>query len=164
MNKDELHDEIIEDLGGQVSNGQLPQFLNVLTILTFIGSGLALIGGFYNIATPEKQQQQIDLLKSMPSSNIFGSEFIEQAQVMLDNLYLIQGSAIVMAIACLIGAYLMRKLKKTGYYLYIAASVISIVVPIAVLGFGLMGIIVMLSSVFTIAFVIMYSVNVKYLS
>ncbi|NOQ74981.1 MAG: hypothetical protein GQ574_23410 [Crocinitomix sp.] len=163
MNRDELHNEIIEDLGGHVSDGQLPQFLNVLTILTFIGSGLALIMGLYNLTTVDEQQANIDLLNSMPSANFLGPEFTQAAQAALDNIYLLQGTGIIAAILCLIGAYLMRKLSKTGFFLYIVASVASVAVPISVVGFGLMGMMILIGAVFTIAFVIMYSVNFKYL-
>jgi hypothetical protein len=163
MNIDELHEEISEDVGGHASNGQLPQFLNVLTILTFIGSGLALIRGLYNIATPDQQQASIDLMKSMPQVNPFGADAVLSMQAMLDNLYLMQGSAILFAIMCILGAYMMRKLNKTGFYLYLIASIGSIVLPIAVIGFGIIGVIVLLASVITISFVIMYGVNFKYL-
>ena len=164
MNRDDLQQEIIEDFDEHVSGGQLPQFLNVLTILTFIGSGLAIIMGLYNLSTIDDQQRNIDLLKSMPSANFFGPEFIQTAQIALDNIYLLQGTGILAAIMCLVGAFLMRKLQKNGYYLYIVASAASVAVPMAVVGFGFMGMVILVGAIFTIAFVIMYSVNLKYLS
>ena len=163
MNRDELHEEIIEDMGGHASDGQLPQFLNVLTILTFIGSGLAVVLGLYNIATPDQQQESIDMMKNMSGFNPFGDGLVEGLQIMLDNLYLIQGTAILFAIMCIAGAYLMRKLKKTGFYLYLFASIGSVALPIAVVGFDLMGMMILVGAIFTIAFVIMYGVNFKYL-
>lgn len=163
MNRDELHEEIIEDVGGHASDGKLPQFLNVLTILTFIGSGLAILGGLYNLTTIDQQQANIDLLNSMPSANIFGAEFTQAAQVALDNIYLLQSTGLIAALMCIIGAFLMRKLNKTGFYLYLVASIASVAVPMAVVGFGLMGMMILVGAVITIAFVIMYGVNFKYL-
>lgn len=161
----ELTDEILE---GDFDHrpDKLPQFLNVLTILTFVGSGLAVIGAIYNMSTIEMQRQQIEDLKALYNSSSMGAfenELVASMEVMLENVYLMQGSALVIALACIGGALLMRKLKKNGFYLYTIASLASIVIPISVLGFGLMGSFVLFSSIFTIAFVIMYGVNFKYL-
>lgn len=163
MNKDELQNEIIEDMGQEVHNGQLPQFLNVLTILTFIWSGLSVLMALYNFTTIDEQERNIALLKSMPEANILGADFVASAQLALDNIFLLQGTAIVVALLCLFSAALMRKLKKTGFHLYLLASVASVAIPLLILGFGTMGLIILLGSIFTIAFIIMYGVNYKYL-
>lgn len=43
MSEENLLDEVIDDIKNE--DGKLPQMLNVLTILTFIGSGLNLLAG-----------------------------------------------------------------------------------------------------------------------
>lgn len=102
------------------------------------------------------------------SSAIFGqafnAEMIEMIRVSLDNIYLLQGSAILLATICIIGAIQMRKLKKSGYLLYVISSAISIVIPMTVFGFGIMSVMMMAGHLFTVAFVVMYSVNLKYLN
>jgi hypothetical protein len=163
MNRDDLHNEIIEDLNDGPSNGQLPQFLNVLTILTFIYTGLTVIMSLYSLSTQADQQRSIDQLRNMPGADFFGGGLADAAQIALDNIYVLQGTAVGVAIFCLIGALLMRKLKKNGYYIYVIASVVGMVVPISIIGLGTMGFAVLLGSVFTIAFIIMYGVNFKYL-
>lgn len=163
MNRDDLHNEIIEDINDDGNNGQLPQFLNVLTILTFIWTGLTVIMGLYNLTTQAEQQRSIDQIRNMPGANIFGSDMTETLQIMLDNIYLLQGVAIGVAIFCGIGAFLMRKLKKNGYYIYVVASVVGVAIPISIIGLGTMGVMVLIGSIFTIAFIIMYGVNLKYL-
>jgi Mg2+ and Co2+ transporter CorA len=47
-----------EDLLDDESNGtnELPQMLNVLTILTFIGSGLSLLSGLWGFFTMDSQK------------------------------------------------------------------------------------------------------------
>ena len=159
----QIADEILED---EFENrpDKLPQFLNVLTILTFIGSGINVIAAIYNLATIEQQKQSIALMESMRGSNPFMDDsMIESIKMMYEHIYLMQGSAIAIAIACIVGAMMMRKLKKNGFFLYTFASVLSIVIPLAVIGFGLMGMMILLGSIITIAFVIMYGVNYKYL-
>ena len=57
----------------------------------------------------------------------------------------------------------MRKLKKTGYYIYIVACLIGIIGPLAIIGSGIMGGFILLGSVFSILFIILYGVNLKHL-
>ena len=162
MSQEYLTSEILEENGGSGTN-TLPQFLNVLTILTFIGSGLAVIMSSYYLATLGQQKAQVlETQRLLEGTNsVFGSDFMEVAWLALDNAYLLQGTAIAVALACIYGALSMRKLKKSGYYIYVAASIISVAVPISVL--GLMGGLILLGAIFTVAFVIMYGVNLKYL-
>lgn len=159
-----MNDEILEDDYDQV-NHTLPQFLNVLTILTFIGSGLTLIMAFYNLATIEQQRTQIEQTKRMLDNNpfSFGKDMMRGAEIMLDNIYLMQGTAILVAIACIYAALQMRKLNKNGFYIYSAACVVSIAVPLSFVGFGFMGGIILSSAIFSIAFIIMYGVNLKHM-
>ena len=161
----EISDEILE---GDVrsSKNELPMFLNVLTILTFIGSGFGVIGSIYNFATIEQQKESIQMLEelvAMDNNPFMGADMLESMKVMYENIYLIQGTALLVAIGCLIGAFMMRKLQKNGFYIYTAACVIGVAVPLAVIGFGMMGMMIVLGSVFSIAFIIMYGVNYKYM-
>ena len=122
--------------------------------------------GVYNLSTVDMQRQQIETSREIYRNSgmeEFGAEIIKSTEVMLDNIYIIQGSALAVALACIAGALLMRKLKKNGFYLYLIASIASVAIPISIIGFGLMGGIILASSVFTLAFVIMYAVNLKYM-
>ena len=166
---DYIKNETLDNDGNNQYSGGLPSFLNVLTILTFIGSGLGIIGGLYGLTTIDQQKEAIQIMENMPgSSAIFGqafnAEMTEMIRVSLDNIYLLQGSAILLATICIIGAIQMRKLKKSGYLLYVISSAISIVIPMTVFGFGIMSVMMMAGHLFTVAFVVMYSVNLKYLN
>jgi hypothetical protein len=57
----------------------------------------------------------------------------------------------------------MRSLKKTGYYIYVAGCIIGIVGPLAIVGGGIMGGMILLGSVFSILFIILYGVNLKHM-
>ncbi len=166
MNADELSNEILEDTIDHGNNGSLPQFLNVLTILTFIGSGLTFVMAIYNLLTVEQQRQQIAETKALlGNSPIFmGTDIMKSAELALEHNTSLQGSAILASLACLVGAYMMRKLQKNGFYLYIAGCVVATIVPILIMGAGFMGgLPVIIGLIFTMAFVIMYGVNAKYL-
>lgn len=141
----------------------LPPFLNVLTILTFIGSGLGIISGIYSLLTIEQQRAGLAATRTLLRNSSFGGDLVRAQELMLENFYAIQLGALTSALCCLFGAILMRKLKKNGFYLYLFGSIISIVIPLFFLGFGFMGQMILIGSVFTIAFVIMYGVNYKHL-
>jgi len=165
-----IQDEILEDNHLNQGDGKLPSFLNVLTILTFIGSGIAAIMGIYNLLTVEKQKADMAEAQRIieETRNQLGSGFMDSimdsTMAMFEHVYLLQGTALVVAIACLIGAYMMRQLKKSGFYLYTIACIASVAVPLSIVGAsGVMGVAILLGSIFTIAFVIMYGVNLKYM-
>jgi hypothetical protein len=124
----------------QVENpetNQRPVFLTVLCILTFIGSGLALLFALLGLIAAGA----IDSMMSsfpMPTGASAGP---------LKSIILL-----ILYGASLYGAILMWQLKRIGFYLYTVAQVI-----ILILGFGV------LSLIFTAAFIIMYGVNLKYM-
>ncbi len=165
--KNEMNETLDFDSSNQISD-KLPAFLNVLTILTFIGSGLTILGAIYNILSVEQQKETIEMLRNQSAgaqvvSQFFSSDMIKILEVSLENNLLLNGSSIFVGLACLASAFLMRKYKKSGFYLYIAASIVSILIPISVFGLGLMGALMLFGHLFTVAFMVMYGVNYRYL-
>jgi type III secretory pathway component EscR len=72
--------------------------------------------------------------------------------------------SLVSALFTLIGAILMWGLRKTGYYIYIAGILISIIAPFILMGSGLMGMLAGGFSAFIgILFIVLYGVNVRYM-
>ena len=67
------------------------------------------------------------------------------------------------ALCCLAGAFLMWQLKKNGYYLYIAGTLIGIISPFVI--YGSSNMMSIISSVMVgfvgIVFMILYGVNLK---
>ena len=148
---------------------KIPTFLLVICILTFVGSGFGILGSLFSFASANlvsninseyreqmETQQTPSFLKSMFES---ASENSTPAKI--------REMALVKLVSCLLtlfGAILMLRLKKPGFYLYVAGIVIYIALPI----YYFHGFIGAASGIFYaiigIGFVVMYAVNLKYMS
>ena len=147
----------------------LPGALNVLTILTFIGSAIGLI---FSLATPWLMKFSLDMMNKaaetrtdQTSKQIADAEaarkVIELTQANMTPLLLIGAAGIVL---CFIGAVMMRKLKKDGFWIYVSGQVLPIIGSLALLGMaqftGAMSYIMFL---IPIVFIILYAMQRKYL-
>jgi hypothetical protein len=148
-----------------------PKFLNVLCILSYIGTGLGVIMGIYHLATAGAAQAGVAMLDSMSSSNNSMSSVPGMDSMMAGAIaaakyvYVLAGVEIATNLLCLFGVLQMSKLKKMGYYLYVVGQLTAIIVPIVLVGFGgLFGGIMIAMAIFPIAFIIMYGVNLKHMS
>lgn len=117
-----------------------PAFLTVLCILTWVGSGLVLIGQLFSLATAkvskeivgmaeEGMEEAIDEMAAETSegfAGIFGKILGGSMQAMehVTEMALVR---IFGALVVLFGAILMWKLKKTGYFLFLGGKAIIIV-------------------------------------
>lgn len=130
--------------------GKRPTFLTVICILSFVGIGLAIIGyigAFALLGVVESASSQLSdavaeaggTVTAGPSTGVIWA-------------YIIGG--FVTAIIQLVGVLQMWKLKKSGFMLYTAASVISIVLGFLYGGFSI-------GIIFPIAFIAMYAANLK---
>ena len=152
-----------------------PVFLTVLCILTFIGSGLTIIGSSFSYLTADTRAALIrramedtkDKIDEAGAGNsgiaekmIAGTSEMEKPENLKKNALF----GIVAAIFTLAGALLMFALKKAGYWLYILGTALGIAGPLYIFGGNL---ILMLSTVIMgivgIVFVILYGLNLKYL-
>ena len=150
--------------------GKLPSMLNVLTILTFIGSGLGVIGaitGYFTAASSyEKQQQLQDKMADMPAivKNMMGPDPVETARKQLENRLPIMLLGLVGALLCLYGAVQMRKLKKSGFSIYIIGDILPfLALAIFVSLSSMSGFAMIFGIVITLVFVILYSTQLKYM-
>lgn len=130
--------------------GKRPVFLTVLCILSFIAAGFAVIG--YIVAFTAMG------VVSAGASALEGMEGVTMTQTSGPSIgmtwaYIIVG--FVTTLIALFGVIKMWKLKKMGYYLYVGATVASMVMGIVYSGFGAMGLI------FPVAFIVMYGLNLK---
>lgn len=143
-----------------------PTFLTVLCILTFVGVAFSLIGGIMNYFTYSALASGGDMLGGMGDG-----EMGEAMNSMMDAMGLDYGKmatvAIIQAllnIPILLGAIMMWKQKKTGFYVYTAFEIIQPLIPLF-LGMGLMGgAMAVVGLVLAIAFIIMYGLNLKHMS
>ena len=150
---------------------KLPGMLNVLTILTFIGSGFAYLGSAWQLfsnSDPDKQTEKIrEAMDKMSSDSLFykwmeGS--IEVLRKSYDNRYFLLITTLLFTTLCLIGALRMRKLRKSGYFLYLVGELAPLVVVAGLFGTGFAAMVKLgIGGIFAILFVILYSTQLKYL-
>ena len=146
-----------------------PTFLTVLCILTFIGSGWDLISYLFQLAmfTPERLVAQIQQITSMaggeaqPSwaASIMSSS-LEVLQTTIMHGKAIYSLAALCAVISLIGAIMMYKLKRNGFYLYVIAQVGQLfILPIYSGWNSIVMISMAMDGVFTLLFIILYGLN-----
>ena len=115
-----------------------PTFLTVLCILTFVGSGLGLLYGLLAIVAAGAIK---GLLESIPGMSQMNGE----------GMMLIVISAALSA-ASLFGAIMMWKMKKLGFYIYVAAQIAAVAISFTVMGL-----------IFSLLFLVLYFLNFKHM-
>lgn len=155
---------------------QRPVFLKVLCMLTFIGSGWGIINSaisyfnadsMSNMMIEVKTKMNKDLEKDR-SKNKGSTEFtgkVMEGMATMTTPENIRKSAVwtlLNSVLCLLGALLMWNLRRSGFYIYTIATIISIIVPFVMFGnnflttisAGVVGFIGVL-------FIIFYAMNLK---
>lgn len=149
---------------------KIPSMLNVLTILTFIGNGLGVIGSFYSYGTAasnyDRMVQLQDKMDQVPGvlKSMMGPDPVGTARRTLDNRLPILLLTLVGCVLCFYGALMMRKLKKTGFSIYIIGDVVPYVALFLFIGTGAVsGFGALFGIVITLLFVILYGTQLKYM-
>ena len=145
---------------------ELPGALNTLTILTFVGCGLGYILSLLTYVFTNNASDKVDKMSQAGASQQQIDEFMKAAEHR--GMLLITG--LIFTTLCLIGAIQMRKLKKTGYYLYLIGELAPFVVSAGLIGLtvdtsnvkAIIGMVVGIA--IPIVFVILYSLQLKRLS
>lgn len=163
-----------------------PTFLSVLCTLTFIGAGLMLLFSLFSIqetffTTTQEKIERMEkayepMENSMPGITEKMIDFvIENDKHAVPNFLLNFFGQIL----SLVGAILMWKLRKSGFWLYAAAEILPSVISFAFLNgmkamtgmlsafgpmvenIGMVFIVIIL--ILDFAFIVMYAANVKYM-
>ena len=123
---------------------KLPSTLNVLTILSIIGSILQLISGIYSFATAKSNFEKKDeVLAQMnnPEAPAWAKNMMpdpEQYTALLtkslENRIPIFAITVITALLCLYGALQMRKRKKQGFTFYTIGELLPLATTFAFLG------------------------------
>lgn len=149
---------------------KLPSGINVLTILTFIGSGLGLIGSVIGYFTaPANYQRAVDTQDKMdqvPSffKGMMGPHPVETAKLALDNRLPLMLLNVVGTVLCLYAAMQMRKRKKTGFSLYIIGDVIPFIgIALFMNSDSFTGVGFYIGVLITILFIILYAAQLKHM-
>lgn len=151
---------------------KLPSGLNVLTILTFIGSAFDLLSTCWTFLFAKTG---IDKMEEMINSGkvdqlpvflrkMYTPEAMEMARKAYENRFPIFLIGIVAVSLCVYGAIQMRKLKMQGYFLYVIGELLPFVPVLLFIGAGslsnLKGI---LTISFAALFILLYTLQRKHL-
>ena len=151
---------------------KLPSGLNVLTILTFIGSGVGFLGGIWNFINAKKGLDQMEAAINSPdyenmpafAKKMMSPEMLEIARKSYENRVPITLIALVGIALCVVGALQMRKLKAQGYLLYVIGEILPLISSLIFLGVGaLTGIMGIISIGLVVLFIVLYTMQRKYL-
>lgn len=152
----------------------LPSGLNILTILTFIGCGLQLIGVVLGFVNAQKSYDEKDkMLERMNSGEMPGwvkawlpdmEHYEEMLTKNLENKIPLLILGLVAIALCFYGALQMRKLKKHGLVLYLIGQVLPFITTILFVGtFMFSGIPFALITGITVLFILLYFTQRKHL-
>ena len=143
--------------------------LNIVTILTIVGSILGLISAVWSFISAKKTYETMKTsMESGKSDDATGwakdmmtPEMLEMSRKAMENRMPLLIVGLLGSALCLYGALEMRKLKKQGYLLWLIGEIIPLIGTMLFLGaaslsgFGLIGV------VFPIIFIILYTVYRK---
>lgn len=146
-------------------------FLTVLCILTFIGSGWSVLSNLMGLLTTGIQNMTAEMSQFSSNGNMgssfltaFTSSAMELMQVAALHATSINLWGLLLSAGSLFGAILMFRLKRTGFYLYVVAQIIQLFVLPMYAGFSIAVLVgVLFSAFFTLLFIILYAVNVRQL-
>jgi len=148
--------------------------INVLTILTIIGCGIAFISAIWSLYSSGKSMEQITIMQEQADRiSESGSETatnmmlqsIEMVKKQYENRYLLLMVNLLATGLCLFGALEMRKMRKNGYYLWLTGELLPILITVAIIGLNMMGGIVLgVYLLFASVFIILYGLQVKHMA
>lgn len=154
----------------QNAKPKLPQGLNVLTILTFIGCALF---GLLTLLMPMIYKFLLGVMDKAASSGEELSakklEEMEKGRAVIElaqqNMIPLLAISLIGIILCFVGALWMRKLKKDGYWMYVAGQAIPFIGNLFIMGIkqytGIGSILMAIG--FPLIFVILYTMQRKHL-
>jgi hypothetical protein len=144
-----------------------PTFLTVLCILTFVGSGLGILGALNGlfITTPADSFEAFEQIGDQ------GMDYMvpDRAEFLKWSMYT-NVSNLIASLMCLGGALLIWRQQKTGFFVYTGGWLLSIIMSVFatqfVLGPGLAWVVpiaIAFNVLLMIAFLVMYGVNLKHM-
>lgn len=140
-------EQTTQTTNGATAPAARPVFLTVLCILSFIFSGLGLLGLILLLVGMGAMQTVANAVDAS------GATVTSTGPSMgLTWAYLVVG--FLTTLVGLFGVIKMWKLQKVGFYIYTACVVISFIMGIVYSGFGFMGLLPMI-------FVVLYGLNLK---
>ena len=158
----------------EFDNPKLPTGLNVLTILTFIGCALQLLGIVFGFVGAKKNYEEKDkVMAQLTSGEMPGwaksfmpdmKNYEEMVTKSYENKLPIFVLGLVAVALCFYGALQMRKLKKQGFTFYVIGQVLPIATSALFLGmFAFSGIGFGIGIGLTVLFILLYLTQRKHM-
>lgn len=118
--------------------------LNVLTILTFIGSGIGILGSIWQFINADKSVAEMEKAMNDPNfaqmpgfvKGMMSPEMLEIAKAQAANKIPVLLIGLIGAALCVYGAMEMRKLKMQGYFVYLLGEILPLLAMVIILGTG----------------------------
>jgi hypothetical protein len=149
-----------------------PVLLTVLCVLTFIGSGFGVFANlvamfaspFLEFIQPSMIEETFSHLGNNPGDQ-FVKQALDMALLVLDNFLAITLSKFIFYALSLAGAIMMFQMRKIGFYLYIVAQIGFLFIGPIFLGWNVfVSSAMFFSGFFSVLFIALYGINVRYLS
>lgn len=155
-----------EEITSNTGVSQMPVFLKVLCILTFVGAGITILSSLFSIFTMGQLEQSMKLMDDAFSDAQLGVDFGNSYRWTKISYFLnLFGS-----LMCLAGALFMWRLKKFGFYIYIVGQILPLIGSFMTINSMLKGVLasfgmiaMIFGMLFPIAFIIMYGLNLKHM-
>lgn len=155
-----------------VQEKKLPGSINVLTILTFIGCGLTLVGniiGFLNAKKSYDDMQKFangDDVEKLPGfmRSMFSPEMVEVSRKNYENKLPILIIGVIASLLCIYGALEMRKLKSVGYWEWLAGELLPFLGTLLFVGLAAFNGFMWIGICIVAVFIILYTTQRKYLT
>jgi hypothetical protein len=157
-----------EDLLSGEDQKRLPELLNVLTILSFVGSAFGLLSAFWNFANARTAYESI--LEAQAQLSKIGKSWsgiglLEIARKAFENRLPMLIFALAGIICCVFGAIQMRKLKKSGFYLWTLGELLPVIGYILLIGGSILsGMSMFFLLLVPSVFILLYASQRKYLN
>ena len=163
------------DSGASNGMGKNNKGINVLTILTFIGSGIAAISAIMSFSSISSSYEMMkssqDKLSELGDLGGSGGALGKMMEGMGDiveksynNRYIILLVALLGVALCVFGAIKMRKGSVQGLYLWTVGEWIPVIAGFAIVGSGFFTGFALLGAIVPVIFTILYFVHKKYLA
>jgi hypothetical protein len=152
-----------------------PTLLTVICIISFIMGAWGIVSSLMNMtkdqtAVVAEAQAKMEEAKAQlgdQASGVAGRMMdsgLELTQRAAEHAVPIGVAGIILSMLSLFGVWRMWNLQKSGFWMYVLASILGLVVPLYFLGTSLLAIAsIGFIGFFTLIFIILYAVNLKYM-
>lgn len=153
---------------------QRPTFLTVVCIISFVGLGWGIINNLSTLAFSSGGSFLYDMVQdslemalseahaSDPAAAAFLEKIFDSVMKLIEVLPMLAILGLICSVIALIGVIMMWNLKRIGFYLYTAAKVIMLFIPIILTGFNFISAMICISMLIGAAlFITLYGLNLK---